>query len=60
VIIVTLLAFDELKPRLKDFCSSMKVIANGLKGPLKWKFKARRSQSSMEEDSQMDNSGAPE
>jgi len=33
VIIVTLLAFDELKPKLQDFCSSMKVIANGLKGP---------------------------
>ena len=65
VIIVSNLAFEELKPRLKDLCTIMKVIENGLKGPLKWKFKARRSfnpqlQPPMEEDSQMDNSGAPE
>ena len=64
VIIVTPLAFEALKPKLQDFCSSMKVIANGLKGPLQWKFEARRfdrkSQPSLNEDSQMDNSGTPE
>ena len=39
VIIVSNLAFEEVKPRLKDFCSSMKVIANGLKGPFSGSLK---------------------